>query len=68
MKAMWNIFKRIVAAGCLFCAVSCGEQYNPLPPKTDASVQYALPYPETPEQSEIENILRIREEHENAIK
>ena len=55
-----------VAAAALF--IQCTEQYDPLPPKTDASVQYALPYYETPGTDEIAEVLAIRKEHEQAIK
>ena len=65
---MWNIFR--IITGCIaFLAVSsCGEQYNPLPPKTDASIQYALPRPEKPSQDEIDKLLKIRKEHEDATR
>ena len=57
-----------MAAVISIIASACGEAYDSLPPKTDASVQYALPYPEKPAQDEIDNILRIRAEHDNATK
>lgn len=68
MKGMKNIYKILLASGVIFCAASCGDQYNPEPPKTDASVQYAIPYPETPDQDEIDDLMKIREEHEKATK
>ena len=68
MKAMKNIFRLLILSLCAIALTACGESYNPLPPKTDASVQYALPYPERPQQSEIDDLLKIRAEHENAIK
>ena len=68
MKAMKNIYKilLIAAAVCLF--TQCTEQYDPLPPKTDASVQYAIPYYETPDAEEISEVQAIRKEHELATK
>jgi hypothetical protein len=57
-----------MATGIIFCTSSCGDQYNPEPPKTDKSVQYALPYPDKPSQEEIDALLKVREEHEKATK
>ena len=68
MKGMKNIYKILIIAGTFLCIASCGEQYNPEPPKTDASLQYAIPYPETPNQDEIDALMEIREEHEKATK
>ena len=65
MKNTYKILL-IVAAVCLF--TQCTEQYDPLPPKTDASVQYAIPYYETPGTEEINEVLAIRKEHELATK
>ena len=65
---MKNIYRIILTTGAVFCTIACGNQYNPEPPKTDASVQYAIPYPETPDQDEIDALLKIREEHEKATK
>lgn len=68
MKGMKNIYKILIIAGTILCIASCGKQYNPEPPKTDASVQYAIPYPVTPDQDEIDALMKIREEHEKATK
>ena len=68
MKVMKNIYKILLAAWAVLCAAACGDQYNPEPPKTDASVQYAIPYPETPNQDEIDALMEIREEHEKSTK
>ena len=65
---MKNIYKILLATGFTFCILSCGDQYDPEPPKTDASVQYALPYPEKPSQDEIDALLKVREEHDKATK
>lgn len=65
---MKNIYKILILAVTLVVMCACSESYNPLPPKTDSSVQYALPYPETPDQNEIEALKAIRSEHTNAIK
>ena len=65
MKNTYKILL-IVAAVCLF--TQCTEQYDPLPPKTDASVQYAIPYYETPDADEISKVQAIRKEHELATK
>ena len=68
MKVMKNIFKilAVIAAAVLFA--QCTEQYDPLPPKTDASVQYALPYYDTPDADEIAEVLAVRKEYEQATK
>lgn len=63
---MKNIYKTLLAGCTILCTLSCEDQYNPEPPKTDASVQYALPYPETPDQDEIDDLLKMREEHKKA--
>ena len=68
MKDMKNIYKILAAAAVMLGSAACGGEYNPEPPKTDASVQYAIPYPETPDQEEIEALLKIREEYEKATK
>lgn len=68
MKDMKNIYKILTAIGFICCTWSCGDQYDPEPPKTDASVQYALPYPDKPSQEEIDALLKVREEHEKATK
>lgn len=65
---MKNIYKILILAVAFVAMASCGESYSPLPPKTDASVQYALPYPETPDQNEIDALKQIRSEHEDAVK
>ena len=65
---MKNIYKILTAIGFICCTWSCGDQYDPEPPKTDASVQYALPYPDKPSQEEIDALLKVREEHEKATK
>ena len=65
---MKNIYKILILAVTLVVIGACSESYNPLPPKTDSSVQYALPYPETPDQNEIDALKKIRSEHTNAIK
>lgn len=67
MKAMKNICKLLTAFAVLMAVSACGGQYDPLPPKTDASLQYALPYPEKPSQDEIDRLLELRMEYENAI-
>ena len=61
-KAMKNICKLLTAFAVLMAVSACGEQYDPLPPKTDA-----LPYPEKPSQDEIDRLLELRMEYENAI-
>lgn len=68
MKVMKNIYKILILAFVTIVAGGCTDAYDKLPPKTDASVQYALPYPEKPSQSEIDNLLQMRAEHNNAIK
>jgi hypothetical protein len=68
MKVMKNIYKILILAFVAIVAGGCTDAYDKLPPKTDASVQYALPYPEKPSQSEIDNLLQMRAEHNNAIK
>ncbi len=68
MKAMKNIFKILLAVGAISVFSQCTGEYDPLPPKTDASVQYALPYYETPDADEIDEVLAIRKEHEQATK
>lgn len=73
MKAMLNICKKaaqllpvlLLASACLL-ADSCEGQYDELPPKTDATIRYALPYPETPTSEEIEEFRQIRAEYEEA--
>ena len=73
MKAMSNTYSNIMkAAGtasvlavcCLL--TSCESRYNELPPKTDANIQYAIPYPETPTREEIDEFMQMREEYEQA--
>lgn len=68
MKDMKNIYKILLTIIGLMPLYSCGDQYDPQPPKTDASLQYALPYPDKPSQEEIDALLKVREEHENSIK
>lgn len=68
MKDMKNIYKILLTIIGLMSLCSCGDQYDPQPPKTDASLQYALPYPDKPSQEEIDALLKVREEHENSIK
>jgi hypothetical protein len=68
MKDMKNIYKILLTIIGLMPLCSCGDQYDPLPPKTDASLQYALPYPDKPSQEEIDALLKVREEHENSTK
>ena len=68
MKAMKNIFRILAGTGFVLSLLSCSGEYNPLPPKTDSSVQYALPYPEKPSQEELDRLQEIRIEHENATK
>lgn len=73
MKAMLNICKKaaellpvlLLASACLL-AGSCEGQYDELPPKTDTTIRYALPYPETPTSEEIEEFRQIRAEYEEA--
>ena len=65
---MWNIFRIFALSAVLFAATSCQGEYNPLPPKTDVSIQYALPYYEKPDQTEINTVLEARKEYENATK
>lgn len=65
---MKNIYKILLTIIGLMTLYSCGDQYDPQPPKTDASLQYALPYPDKPSQEEIDALLKVREEHENSIK
>ena len=65
---MKNIYKILILAVTLVAMAACSESYSPLPPKTDASVQYALPYPDSPDQNEIDALKEIRAEHTNAIK
>lgn len=66
-KAMKNTCKLLTAVAVLMTVSACGGEYDPLPPKTDASLQYALPYPERPSQDEIDRLLELRMEYENAI-
>lgn len=73
MKAMSNIYRNMIkAAGTVSvlaaCSLlsSCENRYNELPPKTDANIQYAIPYPETPSQEEIDEFRQMREEYEQA--
>ena len=73
MKDMLSICKKSIdfLPGILLTAicsiqVSCESQYNELPPKTDATVRYALPYPETPTSDEINAFKLIREEYKEA--
>ena len=68
MKAMWNIFRIFVLSAVLLASNACQGEYNTLPPKTDASVQYALPYYEKPDQAEIDAVMEARKEYENATK
>ena len=68
MKDMKNIYKILLTIIGLLPLCSCRDQYDPQPPKTDASLQYALPYPDKPSQEEIDALLKVREEHENSIK
>ena len=68
MKAMWNIFRIFALSAVLFAASACQGEYNPLPPKTDSSVQYALPYYEKPDLVEIDAVMEARKEYENATK
>lgn len=68
MKDMKNIYKILLTIIGLMPLCSCGDQYAPQPPKTDSSLQYALPYPDKPSQEEIDALLKVREEHENSIK
>jgi hypothetical protein len=68
MKDMKNIYKILLTIIGLMPLCSCGDQYDPQPPKTDASLQYALPYPDKPSQEEIDALLKVREEHENSTK
>ena len=68
MKAMKNIFKILLAVAAAVLFTQCTEQYDPLPPKTDASVQYALPYYDTPDADEIAEVLAVRKEYEQATK
>lgn len=65
---MKNIYKILLTIIGLMTLYSCGDQYDPQPPKTDASLQYALPYPDKPSQEEIDALLKVREEHENSTK
>ena len=65
---MKNICKILLALGAICIFSQCTGQYDPLPPKTDASMQYALPYYETPDADEIAEVLAVRNEHEQATK
>ena len=68
MKAMKNICKILLALVAICIFSQCSGEYDPLPPKTDASMQYALPYYETPDADEIAEVLAVRKEHEQATK
>ena len=66
---MSNIYRAILkivsVIAAVLCTGACESQYDELPPKTDASVQYAIPSPEEPTKEEIELFKAIRSEHNN---
>lgn len=68
MMDMSNIYKIFAVSVFVLMTSACGNEYDDLPPKTDASVQYALPYAEKPDQDEIAKLKEIRKEHENAVR
>ena len=68
MKAMWNIYRIFAVTAVIIAASACAEEYNELPPKTDATIQYALPVPEKPDQTEIARVNQLRAEYENSTK
>lgn len=65
---MWNIFRILAVAVVAIVTGACAGEYDKLPPKTDVSIQYALPVPEKPDQTEIARVNIIRAEYENATK
>jgi len=62
-KNLMKIIAVLAAAAAASCLTSCESRYNELPPKTDASVQYAIPSPEQPSQEELEAFKALRDEH-----
>ncbi len=73
MKVMLNTAANrsilsLCAAVLLTAAVSSCGNYDPLPPKTEASTSYYIPAAEAPTQAEIDEMKAEREEYSKLTK